>query len=131
MWQVVANSKGQKWHCSLKHSLFKFHVVTFGRQNYDRILKHLMGRQHPNSPSSLPLLVNGSKRKNTCYSDVVFSTANQQCLFPNILMLMSSTQSMNSKEYLCLIMMCVDITVKSFSQEAILQTRSQVVLPGS
>jgi hypothetical protein len=112
MWQVVANSKGQKWHCSLKSSLFKFHVVTFGRQNCDRILKHLMSRQHPNSPSSLPLLVNDSK-KNTCYSEVVFATANQPCLFPNILMSISSTWNMNSKEYIHLIMMCVDIIVKS------------------
>lgn len=114
MCQVVANSKGQKWHCSLKYSLFKFHVVTFGRQNYDRILKRLMGRQHPNSPSSLPLLVNDSKKKkNTYYSEVVFATTNQLCLLPNILMSISLTWNMNSKEYIHLITMYVDIIVKS------------------
>lgn len=113
MWQVVADSKGQKWHCSLKYSLFKFHVVTFGRQNRDRILKHLMGKQHPNSPSSLPLLVNDSKRKNTCFSEVVFATANQLCLFPNILMSISSTWNMNSKEYIYLLVVYVDSIVKS------------------
>lgn len=69
--------------------------------------------QHPNSPSFVSLLANDSLGKNICYSDVLFSIANQHLLFPNIPMPVSSTWNMTSKKNMCLVIIYTGFIIKS------------------